>query len=242
LRHRITEYFGVGSVTTRPNRNLCVFRVTKIEDLLSVIIPHFNQYPLLTLKYSDYVLWSKVVDLMSTKQHLTASGFSTILSYYASINKGMSPSVLAAFPEIIGVKKDTVALPDNLNPHWLSGFVAGDGGFSIGIRTETGQIYFRFHVTQHSRDSSLMNLFVKFFGCGKVNIRSNTNRCDYYVQEFLQLYDSIIPHFDKYPLYNIKSLDLADFKKAVELFKANGRKSTEDIKEIISNMNSKREY
>nr|UEK25993.1 hypothetical protein [Mutinus fleischeri] len=111
---------------------------------------------------------------MSTKQHLTASGFSTILSYYASLNKGMSPSVLAAFPEIIGVKKDTVALPDNLNPHWLSGFVAGDGGFSIGIRTETGQIYFRFHVTQHSRDSSLMNLVVKFVGCGKVNIRSNT--------------------------------------------------------------------
>jgi LAGLIDADG endonuclease len=77
-----------------------------------------------------------------------------------------------------------VVLPDNLNPNWLSGFVAGDGGFFIGIRPVTGQISFRFHVTQHSRDSSLINLFVNFFGCGKVNIRSNTDRCDYYVQDF----------------------------------------------------------
>jgi hypothetical protein len=75
---------------------------------------------------------------MFTKEHLTASGFSTILTYYASINKGMSPTVLAAFPEITGVRKDTVVLPDNLNPKWLSGFVSGDGGFFIGIRPVTG--------------------------------------------------------------------------------------------------------
>nr|QKS32138.1 LAGLIDADG endonuclease [Sphaerobolus stellatus] len=178
---------------------------------------------------------------MFTKQHLTPSGFSTILSYYASINRGMSAIVSAAFPDIIGVQKDKVILPDNLDPHWVSGFIAGDGGFYIGIRPKIGQIYFRFHITQHSRDINLMVLFVKFFNCGKVNIRSNTNRCDYYVQDFLQIYDSIIPHFDNYPLYNIKSLDLADFKKAAELFKANGRKNIEAIKEIISNMNSKRE-
>jgi len=85
-----------------------------------------------------------------------------------------------------------------------------------------------------------MNFFVNLFGYGKVNTRSNTERCDYYVQYFLQIYENIIPHFDKYPLYNIKSLDLADFKKAVVLFKENGRNSTEDIKEIIKNMNSKR--
>lgn len=89
-----------------------------------------------------------------------------------------------------------------------------------------------------------MNLFIQFFDCGKVNIRTNTNRCDYYIQDFLQIYETIIPHFDNYPLYNIKSLDFADVffkKKAAELFKEKGRNSNEDIKVIISNMNSKRE-
>lgn len=51
------------------------------------------------------------------------------------------------------------------------GFTAGDGGFSIGIRPITGQIYFRFQITQHSRDNFLMNLFIHFFDCGKVHIR-----------------------------------------------------------------------
>lgn len=90
--------------------------------------------------------------MLRKKQHLTHSGFITILTYYASINRGISPSVSAYFPEIVGVKKETVALPENLNPLWVSGFVAGShgqGGFSIGIRQETGQIYFRFHITQH---------------------------------------------------------------------------------------------
>ena len=86
---------------------------------------------------------------MVTKQHLTDFGFKTILSYYASINKGLSPKVSSAFPDIVGVEKVQINFPENLHPEWVSGFVAGDGGFSIGIRENTGQIYFRFHIAQH---------------------------------------------------------------------------------------------
>lgn len=46
---------------------------------------------------------------------------------------------------------------------------------------------------------------------------------------------------DKHPLKNIKQLDYADFKIAANLFKSEGKKSTETIKQIISNMNSNRE-
>lgn len=46
---------------------------------------------------------------------------------------------------------------------------------------------------------------------------------------------------DSYPLYNCKSLDFLDFKKAAYLYKADKKFKTEQIKEIISNMNSKRE-
>jgi len=241
ILNKIKPFFEVGSVTYRENKNICVYRVSKIEDLVNIIIPHFNSYPLFTLKNSDYKLWSKVVDFISKKEHLTEKGFSTILTYYASINKGLSPSVSSSFPGITGIKKESVILPDNLNPNWVSGFVAGDGGFSIGIRKKTSQIYFRFQVTQHSRDISLMNLFVKFFDCGKVNIRSQTDRCDFYVQDYLHIDNNILPHFDKYPLYNAKSLDLVDFKKALELYKERGRKNIDEIKLIISNMNSKRD-
>ena len=236
----IKDFFGVGYVTTRIDKSKSVYRVTKVEDLLHVIIPHFLSYPLLSQKRADFLLWNKVVNLIHTKQHLTTSGFSTILSYYASINRGMSPKVLATFPQIVGVSREEVLLPDKLNPNWVSGFAAGDGGFSIGIRKNTGQIYFRFHIAQHSRDISLLKLFINFFGCGTVRMRSNSDGCDFFVQDFSDIYRIINPHFIEYPLNNVKSLDFNDFHRAAELFKVSGRSESEAIKKIINNMNSKR--
>lgn len=74
ILHSVRDYFGVGSVYSSPNRSLCVYRVNKIDDIINVIIPHFVDYPLLTKgrrKYSDFVLWSKVVNIISNKEHLT---------------------------------------------------------------------------------------------------------------------------------------------------------------------------
>lgn len=51
----------------------------------------------------------------------------------------------------------------------------------------------------------------------------------------------IFPVGDRYPLKNIQQLDYADFRIAANLFKSNGKKSIETIKQIISNMNSNRE-
>jgi hypothetical protein len=87
-----------------------------------------------------------------------------------------------------------------------------------------------------------MNLFIAFFGCGKVNIRANNSRCDFYVQDFTKIYTIIIPHFKDYPLYNIKTLDFLDFKKAANLFNIDGKNSIEPISNIISNMISRRIY
>jgi len=86
-----------------------------------------------------------------------------------------------------------------------------------------------------------MNLIVKFFGCGNVRKRTNTDRCDYYIQDFKNIYEYILPHFKKYPLCNIKTLDFLDFNKAAELFKFESRNSTKSIREIISNMKSRRD-
>jgi hypothetical protein len=54
---------------------------------------------------------------MSYKQHLTDTGFNTILALYASINRGISPKVLAIFPNIVPVDKISVVLPKDLNPY-----------------------------------------------------------------------------------------------------------------------------
>lgn len=93
ILYAIKDFFGVGSVYSPSNRSTCVYRVKKVDDLVNVIIPHFLNYSLLTQKYSDFVLWSKVVNIIFNKEHLTPTGFNTILTYYASINKGMTSKV-----------------------------------------------------------------------------------------------------------------------------------------------------
>lgn len=68
----IKQYFGLGSVTTRKDKNLSVYRLTKIDEEVKVIIPHFTYYPLITNKYSDFILSCKVFNLILSKEHLTS--------------------------------------------------------------------------------------------------------------------------------------------------------------------------
>ncbi len=146
--------------------------------------------------------------------------------------------------------KPVIDLPENLNPQWVSGFVAGDGGFSIYIRNCEDyilkyKVYSRFHITQHIKDIRLMNLFVKFFNCGNIYIRSNklTRRCDFIIQDTFFLFDRIIRHFDQYPLWNLKQKDYFCFKECILLIKDKKHLTKEGlykIKTLNLEMNSNR--
>jgi len=250
ILYKIQSYFGVGAIYHRPDRKKSVYRVTNVNYLKDVIIPHFTKYPLISKKHIDFLLWSKVIKLILNKDHLNKEGFSKILSYYASINKGVSKKVQEYFPNIIPVDRPIISLPDTLNPQWVSGFVAGDGGFSIYVRAAKDyvlleKVYCRFHITQHVKDLELMKLFIKFFNCGLVDVRSNTAtpRCDYIVQNATSILEKILPHFDTYPLLNLKQEDYICFKEALLLIKENqplDKWSLDTIKSLNLKMNNNR--
>jgi len=153
---------------------------------------------------------------MSKGVHLTLEGFTSLLPYYASINLGVSKKVGLFFPNIIPVIRGLAILPSVLNPYWVSGFVAGDGGFNAGIRSN-GNLFYSLSIAQHIRDLELMSMFISFFGCGNVYPRPNIGRCDFIVQNRTFINSVIIPHFDKYPLNNIKDLDYQDFKLVMSM-------------------------
>lgn len=139
ILYKIKSFFGVGAVYHRPDRKKSVYRVTNVNYIKDVIIPHFTNYPLISKKRVDFLLWSKVIQLILNKDHLTSppagdlplgvrtrergpspcgerEGFLKILSYYAFINKGVSKKVLEYYPNIILVDKPVIYLPVNLNP------------------------------------------------------------------------------------------------------------------------------
>nr|YP_009517192.1 LAGLIDADG homing endonuclease [Blastosporella zonata]AYE93089.1 LAGLIDADG homing endonuclease [Blastosporella zonata] len=249
ILYQIKEFFGVGNVYLRSQKNIAVYRVSNLQYINEVIIPHFKKYTLITKKSIDFNLWCKVINMISNKQHLSESGFLTILNYYASINRGMSKKVLNYYPDIKPVTRPKVELPLNLNPHWVSGFVAGDGGFSIVFRSSNSiilkqQVSCRFQITQHIKDIELMNLFSKFFNCGTVYVRSNSShRCDFVVQDINLLLSNIIPHFEIYPIFNLKYQDYICFKKALNIIKQKQHLTLEGldfIKTLKLEMNSNR--
>ena len=95
----------------------------------------------------------------------------------------------------------------------------------------------RFHIAQHIRDIELMNLFSKFFNCGTVYTRRNSSeRCDFVVQDINMLISKIIPHFDIYPILNLKYKDYICFKKALNIIKSKQHLTQEGL-DLIKNLN-----
>ena len=137
-----------------------------------------------------------------------------------------------------------------MRPQWVSGFVAGDGGFSIYVRPAkdyiiSEKVYCRFHVAQHSKDIKLVKLLIKYFNCGQVYLRSNVNtsRCDFIVQDSKSLLEKVIPHFDTYPLLNLKQQDYLCFKECLTIIKVKTHltiQGLDRIKKLNFEMNSNR--
>ena len=86
---RIKEFFSVGSVTvrTRNGKPTGIYSVQSLKDLTEVIIPHFKEYPLLTQKQADFILFSSLIILMNNKEHLTEKGINKLLCIVLNITE-----------------------------------------------------------------------------------------------------------------------------------------------------------
>lgn len=107
--NQIRSYFGnIGSVRKRKTRNICVFKVTSLNAILTKIIPHFDEYPLITQKKGDYLLFKQVALIMRYKEHLTEAGFQKIINIRASINWGLNSNLKTNFPLFTSVPRPIV--------------------------------------------------------------------------------------------------------------------------------------
>ncbi|CAF3539347.1 unnamed protein product [Fusarium graminearum] len=97
-----SHYFGVGRIGKE--RNGCRdFTIGSLDQIITKVIPHFDKYPLKTNKYSDYLLFKQVVMMMQRGEHLTAEGLQKIIGIRASLNRGLTPLLLEAFPNTVAL-------------------------------------------------------------------------------------------------------------------------------------------
>lgn len=245
---RIKSFFGVGKITIRNREGSPIYSVKRIKDLHDIIIPHFIKYPLLTQKRVDFELFKLVIELMMNKQHLTEEGFKKIIRIRASIGKGLSENLLSIFPGVIPYEKPVIKTSEIVDNNWLAGFSTAEGCFECVIRnnstTKIGrQVGVRFTLIQHSRDTLLFNNLKNILGCGVVRVDLKKPQVTLSVSTFDEIFNIIIPFFDKYLIQGNKLSDYKDFRKIAFLMKDKIHLTDEGFKSILNiknQMNSKR--
>jgi hypothetical protein len=82
------QYFfgGIGYVSKSNNSSMVEFRISILKDIINIILPHFENYPLIIQKLSDYILFKKVALLMLNKEHNNLEGLQQIVRLRASFN------------------------------------------------------------------------------------------------------------------------------------------------------------
>ena len=143
-----------------------------------------------------------------------------------------------------------------INIGWVTGFVDGEGCFSIGFVRQpdkwnrkgykTGyQVSHDFAVVQGAKSVHCLQELQKFFGVGHIYInRRHDNHKEhmyrYCVTKRDDLLNVIIPFFEQHPLRSAKQKDFKKFSRCVRLMKRDAHLTREglvSIANIVATMN-----
>ena len=247
LLEQIKLFFECGKISRMGTEGI-QFRVSALEDL-KVIIDHFDKYPLLTNKQSDFLLFKQVVKLIEKKEHLTTQGLRKIVYIKAALNNKIMPDRLGiAFPNIEPALRPEIKDRKIKSLHWLAGFTDAEGCFFIALKksseSKLGEtVWLKFILTQHTRDEDLLKSLISTLNCGRYIPKIGYG--EFVVEKFTDVNDKIIPIFEEFKLQGVKSKNYADFKRAALLIKNKAhltREGIDNIKKIKGTMNKNRVY
>jgi hypothetical protein len=246
---KIKLFFNeAGNIVTNYNHNFVAYNIYNIKYITNIIIPHFNNYQLITQKQSDFIIFKNIVELINKDEHLTKDGLIKIINLKASLNKGLSDKLKTNFPNITKVERSKVNIPIIIDYNWIAGFMSGDGCFSVGIyKSSTNKIGYgvalQIILTQHSRDEILFNKIKNLLGCGFIYEYPNRNIIKLNISNFKYIYNKMIPLFNKHKIIGVKLLDYLDFCKVTELINKKAHLTKDGLEKICKikyNMNKNR--
>ena len=244
--------------------NSVQYQVESFKEL-QVIVDHFNKYPLVTEKASDYLIFKQCFEIIKQREHLTEKGLLNLIGLKSSLNWGLSDSLKEAFPNVTLVNRPEYkfacgGIPD---PFWVAGFTSGDGSFHLNIRkseTKISQrVSLRFSINLNIREAEVLKGLVTYFNTlnktsigvkGMLNqenqyVSKSNNTVSLAITKTSEIIEVIIPFFEEYPIQGLKSLDFADFKKVAMTIYAKEHLTIEGLNRILEiklNMNKHREW
>ena len=127
---------------------------------------------------------------------------------------------------------------ERLDPHWVTGFVDGEGCFHVSInrhrRMSIGwQVLPEFRIVQHSNDEKLLKELQQFFHAGEVVV-NHGSRKELRIRRLSEL-DAITAFFEHYPLMSRKNRNFELFREVLRSMKR-GEHLTNTGLEKIANL------
>ena len=92
LLYELRSTMRCGVVRRNHGDRFC-WRVRNLKNLLEIILPFFDKYPLKSKKALEYIKFRKVVIMMQDGEHLTEEGFKKILHIASEMNRS-KPRIL----------------------------------------------------------------------------------------------------------------------------------------------------
>lgn len=243
LLMQIKAYFqGIGNIYISGDKSK--FTVRSLDEILK-IITHFDNYPLITQKKADFILFKKIIDKVVKGEHLSAKGLQEIVNIRSSINMGLSDSLKAIFPNTIPVTRPLIKIITIPHPEWMAGFVSGEGCFLVQMakygKGKLDGVSLSFKVYQHLSDELLLRSFISFFECGLFNYHgspsgrlgnSKSGSGVFIVRKFADISDKILPFFKEHEIRGIKREDFEDWARVAELIKSKAHLTEDGVKKV----------
>jgi len=242
----IKNYLGIGNLYN--NRDNVTFVVKSIDEIVEVLLPLFDKYPLRGSKLVGYNIFKTVVLMLKEKKHLTLEGLIQILNLSYFMNKETSlrsedskgkllDKLINKYGKLPIVSDIYIPNLDIFNSQPLTlefvrGLIDGDGSFNVSFATTRRRISVNFTVICELSSISVLNDLVEFFGCGTVyKLQSKAAR--YQIQSVEEMLEKIYPKLKIIKFNTIKQNHFEKTIKVAELLKTVGYKTNEGLKAIV---------
>lgn len=88
LMQKIVEYFGSGKIYKYAGKSAVSLSIVDFKDITNILVPFFNENPIIGIKLYDYLDWCKIHSLMLNRTHLTVEGINSIRKIKSGMNTG----------------------------------------------------------------------------------------------------------------------------------------------------------
>jgi hypothetical protein len=212
ILHKIANTLGVGKVRLDNKRNSAFFVVSSLNDIIQIILPIFEEFPLQTSKYLDFICFSKAAKIKlntrgsGSRIKISQTDLTIIKELRASMNTGR---VKLKVSQLYNLTNRV-----SINMWWLLGFVEGEGTFGYK------HLIPYFQIAQHKKNLFVLKAIESFLlklplqnteGNQVFNIHFALNtKTDVYSMSVLSidaLFNYIVPYFMSMSFNTRKLLD-----------------------------------